>query len=70
LLRYQAEFGNTCRTRMIRFASTTLVGSLLMVTSVFAQQTAPSSATPSPFPSGQGDERSSTHLINPRSGSW
>lgn len=51
-----------CRTRMIRFASTMLVGSLLMVTSVFAQQTAPSSATPLPFPSGQGDERSSTSV--------
>jgi TonB family protein len=49
---------------MIRFATAMLMGSSLIATSVFAQQTASSSATPSSpqsqFPSGRGDEPSST----------
>jgi TonB family protein len=49
---------------MIGFAIAMLMGWALIATSVFAQQTAPSSATPSSppsqFPSGQGDEPSST----------
>jgi TonB family protein len=49
---------------MIRFAIAMLIGSSLIATGVFAQQTAPSSATPSSpqsqLPSGQGGEPSST----------
>jgi len=53
---------------MIRFAIAMLMGSVLIATGVFAQQTALPSVTPSSprsqLPSGQGDEPSSTPLGN------